>query len=134
MPELRINADTVCDLREVLRERAGLAAAHDGMIAEGDDSPLATLVERPDDPRSQEVADLIAGLNDDERIDLMALALLGREDFSLDDWSDAQAMARDRIGAGPGNYLASFLLGDPGMSEFLGNGLEVFGRACPESP
>jgi len=134
MPELRINADTVCGLREVLRERAGLAASHDGMIADGDDSPLSTLVERPDDPRSQEVADLIAGLNEDERTDLLALVFLGREDFALSEWKESLLLARDRLEAGSKDYLAEFLLGDPGTPEFLGNALDLFGKSCPDSP
>ena len=134
MPELRINTDIVCDLREVLRERAGLAASPDGRDTDGDDSPLATLVERPDDPRSQEIVDLLTGLNDDERTDLMALVLLGREDFTLREWGDAVTLARDRIGAGSTGYLAEFLLGDPNTPEFLGNGLDLLGKSCSDSP
>jgi len=131
MPELAISADKICAAIETLREIGGMDEAEPaGSPDEGDDSPLAGLEEQADDPRMREIAELAQGLSGDERIDLVALVLVGREDFSLEEWEDARREARDRLAESGARFVADLLLGDSAMPEFLEAGLQGFGRNC----
>lgn len=130
MPELRINPDKVCQIIEAGRELAGRVAPTTGdKTTNGDDSPLAFIEERDDDPTRQQIVQMIAGLNVDEQLDLLALIYLGRGDFDLDEWDDALEEARERLkdGAGP-----DFMIGNEGLPAFLEQALDAFGKSCPD--
>jgi hypothetical protein len=133
MPELTISADKVCALVDMLREIGGLVAPEtDEEIEPGDDSTLTLVEDRPDDPRLEEIAELARGLSDDERLDLIALVLVGREDFSFEEWEDARGEARDRLDEAGPRLLADLLLSDGAMPDFLESGLQCFGRSCED--
>jgi hypothetical protein len=133
MPEIRISTDKVCELAEALRELAGVEDRPPGGESdEGDDSIVAFLEESDDDPRPQEISEMIRGLTEDERIDLVALVLVGREDFSLAEWGDAVASASDRIEEGGPDFAAAFISEDMASAEFLEAGLRLFGRDCAD--
>jgi hypothetical protein len=129
MPELNINPEKVCEVIEMGRELAGLeiSTAGDGTTT-GDDSPLETLIEPADgrDPRRREMVAYLGGLDAEEQVNLLALILLGRGDFSLDEWDDALATARDSIE----DKSADFLIGDPALPGYLLEALEAFGESC----
>lgn len=84
------------------------------------------LSDLPDDTTQQELTDAIRGLNDDQRIELVALTWLGRGDF--DTWETALRTARDRD---PGQ-TAEYLMGVPLLSEHLEEGLNQIGLSCTE--
>jgi hypothetical protein len=129
MPELNINPEKVCDLVEMGRELAGLTISTAGDdTSSGDDSPLETLVERSEgrDPRRREMVAYIGALDAEEQVNLLALILLGRGDFSLDEWQDALLTARDSIE----DKSADFLIGDPALPGYLLEGLEAFDESC----
>jgi hypothetical protein len=133
MPELAISADKICALVDTLREIDGLVTPEtDEEIEPGDDSPLALVEDRPDDPRIKEIEELARGLSDDERLDLIALVLVGREDFSFEEWEDARTEARDRLDETGPRLVADLLLGDAAMPDFLETGLQCFGRSCED--
>jgi len=44
------------------------------------------LEDQPDDPVVEEMTSLIESLSEDEQIDLVALAWIGRDDYSAEDW------------------------------------------------
>ena len=129
MPELNINPEKVCDLVEMGRELAGLtiSTAGDGTTS-GDDSPLGTLVEPSEgkDPRRREMVAYIGALDAEEQVNLLALILLGRGDFGLDEWEEALLTARDSIE----DKSADFLIGDPALPGYLLEGLEAFEESC----
>ena len=129
MPELNINPEKVCDLVEMGRELAGLtiSTAGDGTNT-GDDSPLETLAEPSEgkDPRRREMVAYIGALDAEEQVNLLALILLGRGDFALDEWEDALLTARDSIE----DKSADFLIGDPALPGYLLEGLEAFDERC----
>ncbi|HWG79982.1 MAG TPA: DUF3775 domain-containing protein [Stellaceae bacterium] len=129
MPELNINPEKVCDIIEMGRELAGLeiSTAGDGTTT-GDDSPLETLIEPADgrDPRRRAMVAYLGGLDAEEQVNLLALILLGRGDFSLDEWEDALITARDSIE----DKSADFLIGDPALPGYLLEGLEAFDESC----
>lgn len=129
MPELGINPEKVCDLVEMGRELAGLEVSTLGdSTADDDDSPLATLLESQEgkDPRRREMISFIGGLDAEEQVNLLALILLGRGDFTIDDWEDALITARDSID----DKSADFMIGDPALPAYLLEGLEAFGESC----
>lgn len=131
MPELRINPDKVCELVEAAREVAGLEPSTAGdRTSTGDDSPLTTLIEPSDsmDPRRREMVELIGGLNAEEQTDLLALIMLGRGDYSIEEWGDALVAARDSID----DRSADFMVGDPALPAYLLEGLDAFGKSCSD--
>jgi hypothetical protein len=85
LPELDISTEKVCSLIETLREYEGRelpTATRDA--GEGDDGPMESMEERPDDPSLDEARECIAGLSLDERLSLQALLWVGRGDYGID--------------------------------------------------
>ena len=73
-----------------------------------------------------ELHEFISELNEDQQIDLVALAWVGRGDFTLDDWSEAQQAAADAR-SGP---TADYLLGLPLLPDYLEDALSDLDRSC----
>jgi len=93
-----------------------------------DDAMLSVLEDHRDDPVRRELVAMIGGLNEDEQIDLVALAWLGRGDGELDDWNDIRA---DGTGA-HNRRTARYLLGMPLLGDYLEEGLSKFGHSIEE--
>ncbi|ACA16703.1 conserved hypothetical protein [Methylobacterium sp. 4-46] len=93
-----------------------------------DDGARDVLIEDPDDATEEELREVIAGLNDDERAELVALLYVGRGDMEPEEFPDAVRLAREREAAGtdPANYL----LGIPNLGDLLAEGLEGMGLRC----
>jgi hypothetical protein len=131
VPELDISTEKVCSLIETLREYEGRelpTATRDA--SEGDDGPMESMEERPDDPSLDEARDFIAGLSLDERVSLQALLWVGRGDYGIDEWPSALAEARRRDST---NDLDFALAEELTPSEFA-EGLAAFGRSCIDEP
>lgn len=132
MAELGINPDKVCAFAEAAREVAGLDVSTSGdATTSGDDSPLETMIEPPSgrmDPRRREMIAFVAGLDAEEQANLLALILLGRGDYTIEEWDDALAEARDSID----DRSADFMIGDPALPDYLLEGLDAFGETCPD--
>ncbi len=93
-----------------------------------DDKVVAVLEDHADDPVVEELTSLIDSLSEDEQIDLVALAWLGRDDYSASDWS----AVREEAAAAHNERTASYLLGLPLLGEFLEEGLSMLGYSCEE--
>ena len=94
-----------------------------------DDGMISVLEDRRDDPVQQELASFISALTEDEQIDLVALTWLGRDGDGVEDWLSfreeaASAHAEHEHGT------ARYLLGTPLLSDYLEEGLAMFGRSC----
>jgi hypothetical protein len=128
MPELRISTEKVCDFIEAAREVAGKVPSTAGdHTTTGDDSKLVTIEDYPgEDDRRRQMVEFIGGLNVDEQIDLLALIMLGRGDYEIDDWEVAVAEAQGRIAARD----PDFMIGDAALPQYLGDGLEAFDKSC----
>ena len=128
MPELRISVEKVCALIEAARELAGKVPSTAGdRTTTGDDSKLVTIEDYPgEDDRRREMVEFIAGLNVEEQIDLLALIMLGRGDYDIEDWEVAVAEAQARIAARD----PDFMIGDAALPQYLGDGLEAFDKSC----
>ena len=93
-----------------------------------DDAMLSVLEDHRDDPVRRELVAMIGGLNEDEQIDLVALAWLGRGDGELDDWNDIRAEASHAHN----RRTARYLLGMPLLGDYLEEGLSKFGHSIEE--
>jgi hypothetical protein len=94
-----------------------------------DDGSIDMLTANSDDMTEEEVREVIAGLNDDERADLIALVYIGRGDMEPEEWGAAVRLAREREAA---NSLPTvdWLLGIPNLGDLLEEGLDAMGRSC----
>lgn len=79
-----------------------------------------------EDGRRGQMVEFVAGLNVEEQVDLLALIWLGRGDYDISEWDDALTEAEARIAARDPDYM----IGDAALPEYLGGGLEAFGRSC----
>jgi hypothetical protein len=93
-----------------------------------DDKEAAVLEDHEDDPVVEELSGFIDALTEDEQIDLVALAWLGREDYAASDW---EAVREEAAGA-HNDRTASYLLGMPLLGDFLEEGLSLLGYSCEE--
>jgi hypothetical protein len=93
-----------------------------------DDAMLSVLEDHADDPVRTELIAMIRGLNEDEQVDLVALAWLGRGDGDVDDWDDLRAEAS----RAHNKRTAQYLLGIPVLGDLLEEALSQFGRSMEE--
>jgi len=93
-----------------------------------DDKDAAVLEEHEDDPVVEELTSLINSLSEDEQIDLVALAWLGRNDYSAGDWPTV----REEAARAHNQRTAEYLLGTPLVGDFLEEGLSILGYSCEE--
>ena len=130
IPELAISAGKIAailararqfDVKDVVTEPdPGSNATDDGM--------LSVLEDHTADPVRPELIAMIRGLNQDEQIDLVALAWLGRGDGDLDDWQDLLAEAA----RAHNKRTAEYLLGMPLLGDYLEEALSQFGHSTEE--
>jgi hypothetical protein len=123
--ELEINPEKICFI--ILKAREFDAKVAPALPNEGpspaDDQERAILEDQEDDSTLQELRDAINGLNEDETIDLIAVAWVGRGDFKRADWDEARALANERHR----RQSADYLTGIPLLGDYLAEGLEELG-------
>jgi hypothetical protein len=81
-----------------------------------------------EDPVADEIRGFIGALNEDEQMDLVALAWLGRGDGTIDDWDELRAEAA----RAHNKRTAAYLLGMPLLADHLDEALSQFDRSCDE--
>ena len=87
-----------------------------------DDGNADILEDQAGDATREELVGAIRELNDDERIQLVALAWLGRETYTLDEWDEAQATAKSEHGKRAAEYLLTL----PLLGDYLEDGMALF--------
>ena len=93
-----------------------------------DDDSVDALEFGPSDDTHHELVSAIDDLNDDEQCDLIALILLGRGDFNLDEWTEARRTAAG-IGRGRAPRYVSEI---PLVSDYLQDGLSQFDQSIED--
>jgi hypothetical protein len=83
-----------------------------------------------DDATANELRETIDDLNDDEVVDLIALAWVGRGDFTRVDWEEARSLARERHRL----HSATYLMGMPTLGDYLEEGLVALGHTYEPPP
>lgn len=91
-----------------------------------DDADLEFVAEADDDPIYQQLAGAMDQLNEDEQIDLITLAWIGRGDFSGEDWAEAWG----QVASTRNRQMPGYLLGMPQLGDLLEEGLAAIGLSC----
>jgi len=125
--DLTIPLDTVC--RIILRAREFDSLVPDTDPDEGsngsDDGMADELEDDGDNPTEEELRGVIDDLADDEKAELIALALVGRGTYDGSEWSDAIEEANEEI-----DDAADLLLDMPLLAAYLEAGLAAFELSC----
>jgi hypothetical protein len=87
-----------------------------------DDGQTDVLEDKADDPVREELLGAIRGLNDDERMRLVALAWLGRGTYDIDEWKEAVTTAKTEHSRRAAEYLLTL----PLLGDYLEDGLAMF--------
>ena len=129
-PSLAIAAEKVCFLIIKAREFDAKDAVTDPDSASNatDDSMISVLEDHRDDPVANEIRGFVGALNEDEQIDLVALAWLGRGDGTIDDWGELRAEAA----RAHNKRTAGYLLGMPLLADHLEEALSLFDLSCDD--
>ena len=97
----------------------------EALVAESEDPDQ--LARAQADPVYDDVKRIIDDLNEDAQVELVALAWMGRGDYTgISEWQEALREARARHNASTAEYL----LGMPMVSDYLEQGLEQIGLSC----
>ena len=123
-PELTIPEDKLAFIIEKAREfdvKEGDSDPDSGSNPT-DDGSSDVLEDQASDPTRQELYDAIRGLNSDQRIELIALAWVGRGTYDIEEWDEALETAEQEYGKRPAHYLLSM----PLLGDYLEAGLEEF--------
>jgi hypothetical protein len=94
-PALSISPEKVCFIVVKAREfdAKDMVTMPDEASNATDDAMISVLEDHADDPVAAELRGFIGALTEDEQVDLVALAWLGRGDDTLEDWEDLLAEA-----------------------------------------
>ncbi|MGE0513371.1 MAG: DUF3775 domain-containing protein [Hyphomicrobiaceae bacterium] len=130
IPDLEIALDKVCFVIVKAREFEvkDVATDVDSGSNATDDGMRDVLEDLPGDAIFDELVGFIEGMTDDERIDLVTLMWLGRDDSSVEEWETLRAEAQ-RAGT---ESTARYLLGTPLLSEHLEAGLAKLDLSCTD--
>lgn len=128
--ELNVSTEQVCFIITKARqfEVKDLPTVSDPGSNESDDRMVGVLEARAGDPVAEEIRAFVEALDEDQQIDLVALAWVGRGDFGIGDWAEARAQAA----AAHNDRTADYLLGLPLLSEFLEDALSDCGKSCED--
>lgn len=123
-PKPEINTDKVNAIILMARE---LEAPDTGIEADAsnpvDDGFTASLTEKGAETALRTLLGAIEELDEDEQIELVALAWTGRGDFDAASWPEAVKTARERREGSTARYLAQMET----LAENLDDGLAAFG-------
>lgn len=130
MPDLAISAEKVAAILAKARQFdvKDVVTDPDSGSNASDDAMLSVLEDHADDPVQSELIAIIRGLNEDEQIDLVSLAWLGRGDGDVDDWRELRAEAA----RAHNRRTAEYLLGMPLLGDYLEEALTQLGHSPEE--
>jgi ribonuclease D len=130
-PELSIASDKICYIIAKAREfdAKDIPTVPDEASNPSDDRMVEVLEDRPsEDAVLQELRSLITDMSEDEQIDLVALAWLGRGDAGVEGWQDL----RNEAARAHNQRTAAYLLGMPLLPTYLEDALAQLGLSCED--
>ncbi len=125
--ELTVALESVCRIIQRAREYEALIPETDpdeGSNA-SDDGMLDAIEDDGDNPSEAELRAIVDDLAEDEQVEVIALALVGRGTFDASEWPDALEAANEEIGA-----ITEWMLEQPTLSTDLESGLAAFDLSC----
>jgi hypothetical protein len=93
-----------------------------------DDNEVAILEATADNPIQQELSAALNALDDEQRIEILALMWLGRGDFDRSEWRAALAQAREIHNA----HETSYLLETPLLADYFEEGIAALGSSLQD--
>jgi hypothetical protein len=125
---LEINTGIICNI--ILKARE-INMADDLKMPEDQDELSDTewkqiLAEYQEDESYLELKALINDLEPDQQLQVIALMYMGREDFDKNEWMNAMAQANTI----PVSSRADYLISKTMLSDYLEEGLSIFGLSC----
>lgn len=128
--EINVNPEKVCFIIVKAREFDAKVdpVEPDPGSNPSDDQDRGVLEDYADDPTLEELRGAIDTLDDDELIDVIALAWVGRGDFARAEWQNARTLARERHRRPSTDYL----VGIPTLGDYLEEGLAELGYSCSD--
>ncbi len=129
--ELSVSLEKVCFVIAKAREFEAKEAPNipDEASNPSDDRMIEVLEDRPsEDAVLQELRSIIGGMSEDEQIDLVALAWLGRGDAGAEGWQEL----RSEAARAHNRRTASYLLAMPLLPTYLQDALAELGLSCEE--
>lgn len=124
-----LDPQKVCFLIVKLREFGVQAEPNLGGGSDASDDKFVAVFNNESDPSVvREAEGLIQAMNVEEQQELIALSLVGRGDFSKEEWRDAMTAAASH----PQPNTSSFLEQNPTVSDDLEEGLSLLGFTCSD--
>jgi len=129
--DLNISSEKVCYIVVKAREFDVKVAPVEPDPASNptDDGEREVLEDYASDPTFRELRQAIMDLNEDEVVDLIAIAWLGRGDFERGEFENGRRLAAERHRANSAPYLT----GMPSLGDYLENGLSELGYSCEDT-
>jgi hypothetical protein len=93
-----------------------------------DDGDVAILEDTADNPTREELAGALDTLNEDQRIEIIALIWLGRGDFDRAEWAAAVKQARELHG----DITTEYLIGTPLLADYLEEAISALGYSLED--
>jgi hypothetical protein len=127
---LKIPLEQLAYLVEKAREfdAETASAGGDSGSNPSDDRDVGILEATDDNPTEEELAAALNVLDDEQRIEVLALMWLGRGDFDRDQWREALAQARQVHDENETSYL----IGTPLLADYLEIGLDLLGYSLED--
>lgn len=129
-PALDISVEKLCYLIVKAREYDAKVPGDDGEDGSNpsDDQEVTVLEVTPENGITEELTSALDALNEDEKIEVLALVWLGRGDYDAEDWPSAIDEATNVHNRRETEYL----LGIPQLGDLLEDGLAKLGYSCEE--
>lgn len=126
--ELAVSTEQVCFIIARARqfEVKDVPTISDPCSNATDARMVSVLEARRNDPVAGEIRAIVAAMDEDQQIDLVALTWVGRGDYQIGEWAEARSQAA----AAHNDRTADYLLGLPLLSEFLADALSDCGLDC----
>ncbi len=124
-----LDTQKVCFLIVKFREFGVQAEPNLGGGSDATDDKFVAVFNNEAEPSVvKEAEGLIAGMSVEEQQELIALSLVGRGDYSKEEWTDAMTAAASH----PEPTTSAFLMQNPTVSDDLEEGLSLFGFSCSD--
>lgn len=124
-----LDAQKVCFLIVKFREFGVQVESNLGGGSDATDDKFVAVFNNEAEPSVvKEAEGLIAGMSVEEQQELIALSLVGRGDYSIEEWTDAMTAAASH----PEPTTSAFLMQNPTVSDDLEEGLSLFGFSCSD--
>ncbi|MBP8235612.1 MAG: DUF3775 domain-containing protein [Rhizorhabdus sp.] len=127
--ELTVSLEDICRLivraREMEAQVPAIETEEDADPTDSDD-PMAVLEDEANEAVEEEIRALIEDMADDEQVEVLALALVGRGTFDASEWDEALEAAGEQ----DAEPVVDQLMEMPMLAGYLDAGLAAFDLSC----